>query len=39
MRLPRVRFTLRSMMVGVAVVAGILWGAQTRRGVGGSIDS
>ena len=28
MRLPRVRFTLRSMMVGVAVVAGILWGTQ-----------
>ena len=29
MRLPCVRFTLRSVMVGVAVVAGVIWGSQT----------
>jgi hypothetical protein len=29
MRLPCVRFTLRRMMVGVAVVAGVIWGSQT----------
>ena len=29
MRLLRVRFTFRSMMVGVAVLACLIWGAQT----------
>ncbi len=31
MRVPHVRFTVRRMMVAVAIVAALIWGEQTRR--------
>ena len=31
MRLPRVRFTIRRMMVGVAIIAGLLWASYRIR--------
>jgi hypothetical protein len=39
MRLPRVRFTVRRMMVAVAITAGILWAAVEVRSLPGRAES